>query len=134
MISNLQNRSFSIVVSALADAATSSVELRDTAGTLLTCNYIEVCSEEGIFHAYPSGVYAGALVPNTIAANTSGAPGGVGNKYNPVILSLAIEDATQAITVGNYSGAAADICITYGNVQKKNMVQANRKDYVTIGG
>ena len=116
---------------------TLPIELRDTSGTLLECNYIRV-NTSGVpilgsfdsvdFTVYLSGV-EGLTTTNTPAgtgtADGSGFCGvvGQGDGINPVEIFLDDQDRVSEIQI--YSPQGRNYSITYGNIRFINPMRFN---------
>ena len=142
-------RPYNKAVTLAADAATAiNVELSDSAGAPLACNYISVealsgqPSARGFFQIIPSGVNTifgaasaadGGSVssrdsgpvsyPNAILRTSNEVSGGLGiiaSTNSQAILSLAPYDATKAIILSHVNTAEVTYGITYGQVNLAN--------------
>ena len=113
------------------DADATVVELKDSAGNFMDCNYITVEAVSGagtsFFLATPSGINV-ALSPTAyIASSMNGVASGVNglasnNNGGSVVLGLAHYDSVQGVVL---SQAAADIVmylVSYGNVTLSNQI------------
>ena len=108
------------------------IELRDTSGTLLDCNYASVETNAGVattgyVHVEPSSIYANPvdLSATSGVASFSGA-GGVSFQTGggPIELSVADADRFNALKITAYD-ANALILLNYGVIKHQNPLRDN---------
>jgi len=108
------------------------IELRDTSGTLLDCNYASVETNAGVattgyVHVEPSSIYANPvdLSATSGVASFSGA-GGVSFQTGggPIELSVADADRFNALKITAY-GSNALLLLNYGVIKHQNPLRDN---------
>ena len=118
----------------VAAGTTEVIELRDTSGTLVDCNYLSVESnvsvaQKGYVHVEPSSIYANDVLLSSTSglANFSGA-GGVTFQTGggPVELSVADFDRFNAVSITAYD-VAADLILNYGVIKHQNPLRDNER-------
>jgi len=117
------------------DGAAVTVDLHDTSGNLVKCNYVTVTSVSGgladtFFHVTPSGLNNVSLSPtdgNNNAsslpgiASTSGVTGLVANAVGgSVVFSLNNYDTISHIIISQSTDDPASFAVTYGAVVLAN--------------
>jgi len=116
----------------IADADAHIIELKDTAGTFLECNYITVEAVSGsgssVFLATPSGIDLSAANDKYVASSMLGiASGTFGLASNSaggsVVLGLAPYDSVKAIVLSQGVAEAVTYVVSYGNVALANQLQ-----------
>ena len=130
----------------LASTQISSVEFRDTGGTVIPCNYFSVqCrnvsaasdDEHGFFFVAPSSNSTTIYGTNVLASATSetgaGAGGLAGTADATVEMSLLPPDRVTGITVSNSLGSKGRFIVTYGNIQPVNPLRDSRTDLYPRG-
>ena len=112
----------------LVDTAVSSIQFKDTGGTLLDCNYFSVqcrnlsstqggtSGDTGYYFVEPSGVYGTQVLASATADVGAGAGGVAGTADASVEMSFVPPDRTAAITVYNQLGSRGRFVVTYGNI------------------
>jgi len=103
---------------------TSGITLTDTAGSAISCNYIQATlftaiSNAGFITVEPSGISRNVRNPlqNTVSSTLCV----VGTVLDPAELYLGGADYCSAINVSGSSGlTAASACITYGVLKEPN--------------
>jgi len=123
-----QFRPYTILATA-ASVTPSSIELRDTSGSLLECNYISVESSSVIDSFFSVSYDApGITTPltnqtaaNALLGHTSGITGGIGRSSGGVVeLLLSDSDRVSSIQISPSTTAEATYFITYGQIQHGN--------------
>ena len=126
-----------------ASTAKLKVDLTDSSGTPMECNYIQV---EPLAGGFESGWFL--VVPIISASSTamaadsmptassievltgidlSGVTGGAGNMITgAVVLSLATGDKSKSLYISQSSATATWYSITYGNVRVSNSLSDNQ--------
>ena len=116
----------------LASTQISSVEFRDTGGTVIPCNYFSVqcrnvsgADEHGFFFVAPSSVFETTMYGTAILASATteagpGAGGVAGTADATVEMSLLPPDRATGVTIYNSLGTKGRFIITYGNIQAVN--------------
>ena len=114
-----------------------SVDLTDSEGQELACNYVQVAaavsSVDGYFFVTPrissAKGYANQPAASVIANDTSAALGMVSNRETGVaVLSLPPGDKTTQISISQSSAVSVKYAITYGNVKLINPVSDHSLD------
>lgn len=108
----------------LSNLGSSSVELRDTAGSAIYCNYIRVDSRSidnfdlGWYHVYPNGVYQNdvQLTSTSGSPSASGAPGvaGVADGTVEYLMPNGTKYQVSSVTIVNHLGGTGSFALTYG--------------------
>ena len=98
-------------------STSSIVELRDTAGSGLRCNYIEVVPTEGItgggwFQVFLSGINETTAVSGVSV--TRGSTGATSRSQMPVVFNLDHGDECSAISIVNSFATSTSFLINYG--------------------
>ena len=115
------------------------VELRDTSGNSLECNYVELIADTttGTFQVYPSPP---SKYNTTVELPSAGAgqPGGTGyaSLNNKIVLNFKSGEGIIAINVRNNTDgttATNNFVITYGNVRKKNRARMGELEHSPRG-
>ena len=118
----------------VADGVTEVIELRDTSGTLVDCNYLSVevntsIVTPGYVHVEPSSIYANdVLLSSTSGSVDFSGAGGVTFQRGggPVELSVADFDRFNAVSITSYDGAA-DLILNYGVIKHQNPLRDNER-------
>jgi len=123
-----QFRPYTILATA-ASVTPSSIELRDTSGSLLECNYISVESS-GTTDSFFSVSYdapgittplANQTTAPSLLGHTSGITGGIGRSSGGVVeFLLSDKDRVSTIQICPSTTAEATYFITYGQIQRGN--------------
>lgn len=108
------------------------IELRDTSGTLLDCNYASIESNTsivttGYIHIEPSSVYANEvdLSATSGTVSFSGAGGAtIQTGGGPIEFSVADSDRFNALKVTAYQ-STAPLIINYGVIKHQNPLRDN---------
>ena len=129
-----QFRPYSIVAKVPDNTAASSIELRDTNGDFLFCNYVSVegSGSNGFFFAvtYDAKDATTPAANQSIAANmigdTSGATGAIA-KANGGIVELLLSDADRVnkINISHTKASEQLFMITYGQIQSGSTLRDN---------
>ena len=118
----------------VAEGTTEIIELRDTSGTLIDCNYLSVevnlsVAKTGYVHVEPSSIYAN----NVLLSSTSGSvdfsgAGGVTFQVGggPVELSVADFDRFNAVSITSYD-ETAPLILNYGVIKHQNPLRDNER-------
>ena len=124
----VQFRPYTIVAS-LASVTPSSIELRDTAGNSLDCNYISVESS-GTADSFFSVSYdapgittplANQTTAPSLLGTTSGITGGIARSSGGVVeFLLSDNDRVSTIKISPSVATARTYFITYGQIQRGN--------------
>ena len=130
-------RPFTKVIT-IADGDAHSVDLTDSAGTILSCNYITVEAVSGggtsFFQVIPSGIPGTvnmsptAFVASTVYAAEAGIAQGINglasnNSGGSIVLGLAPFDAVSRVVISQGDTARTAYAVSYGNVALSNQVQ-----------
>lgn len=116
----------------IADADAHIIELKDTAGTFLECNYVTVEAVSGggnsVFLATPSGIQLSAANDKYVASSMLGVASGTfglvsNNAGGSVVLGLAPYDSVKAIVLSQDEATAVTYVVSYGNVALSNQLQ-----------
>jgi len=123
-----QFRPYTILAS-LASVTPSSIELRDTSGSLLECNYISVESS-GTTDSFFSVSYdapgittplANQTTAPSLLGTTSGITGGIARSSGGVVeFLLSDSDRVSTIKISPSVATARTYFITYGQIQHGN--------------
>ena len=113
---------------------TEVIELRDTSGTLVECNYLSVegntsVTAIGYIHLQPSSVYANQVdLSSTSGVTTFSGAGGVTFQYGggPIEISVADFDRFNAVSITSY-GANAGLILNYGVIKHQNPLRDNER-------
>lgn len=112
----------------LTDETVTTVNLTDSEGTALECNYIQVAavsgSSDGYFFVSPTASTTAASIGNDLSASR----GIIANQETGVVvLSLPASDVTSSIKISQTTGSTPDTtyAITYGNVRLSNTLRDN---------
>lgn len=125
----------------LASQDASTVELHDTSGNLLDCNFVTVEAASGtgssFFLAVPSGINVAKAAADSVVASalgtltTSGVNGLTSsNSGGSVVFGLGDFDKIKALILSQADSASVNYLINYGNVNLSNPRADNRN---TIG-
>jgi len=113
------------------DAAANTVELRDSAGNLMDCNYVTVEAVSGngnsFFLATLSGVNVGMGATDYLANSMNGIASGVNglasnNNGGSVVFGLSHFDSVQAVVISQAAADTVTYLVSYGNVTLSNQV------------
>ena len=118
----------------VAADTTEVIELRDTSGTLIDCNYLSVeanhsVTAEGYVHVEPSSIYANdvGLSATSGSVNFSGAGGVTFQRGGgPIELSVADFDRFNAVSITSYD-APAELILNYGVIKHQNPLRDNER-------
>lgn len=115
----------------VTSGTTEVIELRDTSGTLLDCNYASIESNTiltttGYIHVEPSSIYANEVdLSATSGAGSSGAGGAtIQTGGGPIEFSVADSDRFNALKVTAYQ-STAPLIINYGVIKHQNPLRDN---------
>ena len=112
----------------LTDETVTTVNLTDSEGTALECNYIQVAavsgSSDGYFFVTPTASTTAAV---SIGNDLSASRGIVANQETGVVvLSLPASDVTSSIKISHTgTDPVTTYAITYGNVRLANTLRDN---------
>jgi hypothetical protein len=128
-------RPFTRVIT-IADGDAHSVDLTDSAGAILSCNYITVEAVSGggtsFFQVIPSGTNVNMppseYVASTVYAAEVGIASGINglasnNSGGSIVLGLAPFDAVSRVVISQGDTARTAYAVSYGNVALANQVQ-----------
>lgn len=114
----------------------SGIELRDSAGDLLECNYINITTSGDItgtlldYTVFLSSI-AGLttpLTPTTVTSfDGSGFCGLLGSAEGIKPVEIFLEDSDRISEVGIYTPFAGNFVITYGNIHISNPMRLNNR-------
>jgi len=133
----IQFRPYGLIAEMDGKTAASSIVLKDTAGTLLDCNFVSVEASGENTDAYfrVATDPASSITPMSNYSDTSGALGttsGIVGGYASVNkgiveLLLSDKDRTSTIEIGLSEVGACKFFITYGQVQGGNIRRDNER-------
>ena len=130
-------RPFTKVVT-ITDGDAHNVDLTDSAGVALDCNYITVEAVSGVgssfFQVIPSGtnnnihMSPSAFVASTVYAAEAGIASGINglasnNNGGSVVLGLAPWDAVPRVVISQGAAERIAYVVSYGNVALANQVR-----------
>ena len=127
------------LVAKLTDTSPSSIELKDTAGDPLLCNYVSVQSSSSNFNFFrvsydPDGLTTPLANFSTMAnmlGDTSGVVGAVGSTYTGGVVELLLSDKDRTSTIQlshDVPGSREALyIITYGQIQHGNPLRDNER-------
>lgn len=118
----------------VAEGVTEVIELRDTSGTLVDCNYLSVeanisVAQKGYIHVEPSSIYANdVLLSSTSGSGDFSGAGGVTFQQGggPVEISVADFDRFNAVSITSYD-IAANVILNYGVIKHQNPLRDNER-------
>lgn len=118
----------------VGEDATETIELKDTSGTLVDCNYLSVetnaaVADTGYIHVQPSSIYANEVdLSATSGVVTFSGAGGVTFQLGggPVEVSVADFDRFNAVSITSYD-AAAKVILNYGVIKHQNPLRDNER-------
>lgn len=123
------------LVNVTNNTAAVTVNLTDSEGTALECNYVQVAaavsSTDGYFYVTPNVTSAKGFASADIAAeipnnDASGAVGMVSNRETGVaVISLPPGDKTSSIKISHSENDSVTYAVTYGNVRLANTQRDN---------
>ena len=127
-------KSFTKIYTVAADA-TEIIELRDTSGTLVDCNYLSVeananVQADGYIHVEPSSIYANQVdLSSTSGVVTFSGAGGVTFQSGggPIELSVADFDRFNAVSITAYDATASNLILNYGVIKHQNPLRDNER-------
>lgn len=108
----------------LTNTQSSSIELRNTNGSAIACNYFRLDTRSnggqdmGFFHVYPNGVYnvENAITSTSASPTAAGAPGlaGIADGSVEYVVPQGSTYLVSSITVVNQLGDTGSFALTYG--------------------
>ena len=118
----------------VAADTTEVIELRDTSGTLIDCNYLSVEANASVtaqeyIHVQPSSIYANdVLLSSTSGPVDFSGAGGVTFRSGggPIELSVADFDRFNAVSITAYN-KATDLILNYGVIKHQNPLRDNER-------
>ena len=129
-------RPFTKIVT-LSDQDELTIDLQDSAGSSISCNYIKVEAVSGgagsgeMFFAFPVGISVGSSVAASGLASVAGSGVlGVGAAIGTgsVVLSLSPSDACSSIKLSQTITGSVAYAITYGVVTLSNPIRDTQFD------
>lgn len=131
-----QFRPYTIIAS-LSTLTPSSIELQDTAGDALACNYVSVQSSSANFNFFrvsydPDGLTTPLASFSTMAnmlGDTSGVVGVVGSTYTGGVVELLLSDKDRISQIQLSQDTTDEVkyMITYGQIQHGNPLRDNER-------
>ena len=131
-----QFRPYTIIAS-LSTLTPSSIELQDTAGDALSCNYVSVQSSSANFNFFrvsydPDGLTTPLANFSTMAnmlGDTSGVVGVVGSTYTGGVVELLLSDKDRISQIQLSQDTTDEVkyMITYGQIQHGNPLRDNER-------
>ena len=131
-----QFRPYTIIAS-LSTLTPSSIELQDTSGNALACNYVSVQSSSANFNFFrvsydPEGITTPLANFSNMAdmiGDTSGVVGVVGSTYTGGVVELLLSDRdrTSEIQLSQDTTDEVKYMITYGQIQHGNPLRDNER-------
>ena len=118
----------------VAAGSEATIELKDTSGVLINCNYLSVeavagVDTDGYIHVEPSSVYANDIDLSS-TSGTAGATGAGGITFQtgggPIELSVADYDCFNAVTIKAFE-QNADLILNYGIIKHQNPLRDNER-------
>lgn len=124
---------FTKIITVAADTA-QIIELRDTSGTLIECNYLSVETDssvtaQGYVHVEPSSIYANEVNLSSTSGSVdfSGAGGVTFQRGGgPIEISVADFDRFNAVRITSYDQTAA-LILNYGVIKHQNPLRDNER-------
>ena len=124
---------FTKIYTVAADT-TEIIELRDTSGTLIECNYLSVETDssvtaQGYVHIEPSSIYANEVnLSSTSGSVDFSGTGGVTFQRGggPIEISVADADRFNAVRITSYDQTAA-LILNYGVIKHQNPLRDNER-------
>ena len=131
-----QFRPYTIIAS-LSTLSPSSIQLQDTSGNALACNYVTVQSSSANFNFFrvsydPEGTATPLANFSDLAdmlGDTSGVVGVVGSTYTGGVVELLLSDRdrTSEIQLSQDTTDEVKYMITYGQIQHGNPLRDNER-------
>ena len=115
----------------ISNADANTVELKDSAGNLMDCNYVTVEAVSGtgtsFFLATLSGTNVAMTPTQYVASSMTGIASGVNglasnNNGGSVVLGLSHFDSVQAVVISQAAADTVTYLVSYGNVTLSNQV------------